>query len=103
MLGRVLVACVVLLRLATAGIPTPKDYFGFDPGEDYKLASYEEIIGYFQKLAGHSDRIRLIEYGRTSMGRPSYLAFISSPENLKRLDEFKADEPEACTRPGGAS
>ena len=24
------------------------------------------------------------------MGRTSYLAFMSSPENLKRLDEFKA-------------
>ena len=31
-----------------------------------------------------------MEYGKTSVGRPSYVAFISSPENLKRLDEFKA-------------
>jgi hypothetical protein len=90
MLRRVLAACLAVVCLASAGIPTPKQHLGFDPGEDYKLANYNEIIGYFQKLASASDRIRLVEYGKTSMGRTSYLAFMSSPENLKRLDEFKA-------------
>jgi hypothetical protein len=90
MLRRVLAACFAAACLATAGVPTPKEHFGFEPGDDYKLANYGEIIGYFQKLAAASDRIKLVEYGKTSMGRPSYLAFISSPENLKRLDEFKA-------------
>ena len=90
MLRRVLAACFAAACLASAGVPTPKEHLGFQPGDDYKLANYDEIIGYFQKLAAGSDRIKLVEYGKTSMGRPSYLAFISSPENLKRLDEFKA-------------
>ena len=90
MLRRVFVACLAAACLAAAGVPTPKEHFGFEPGDDYKLANYDEIIGYFQKLAAASDRIKLVEYGKTSLGRPSYVAFISSPENLKRLDEFKA-------------
>jgi hypothetical protein len=32
-------------------VPTPKEHFGYEPGDDYKLASYDEVIGYFQKLA----------------------------------------------------
>jgi hypothetical protein len=89
MLYRVLATGVAAAWLVAAGVPTPKEHFGFDPGDDYKLANYAEITGYFQKLAGSSDRIRLLEYGKTSMGRTSVLAFISSPENLKRLDEFR--------------
>ena len=89
MLRRVLVTVLFAACLVSAAVPPPKDHFGFDPGEDYKLANYEEITGYFKKLAESSDRIRWVEYGKTSMGRTSYMAFISSPENLTRLDEYK--------------
>ncbi|HYP05122.1 MAG TPA: M14 metallopeptidase family protein [Bryobacteraceae bacterium] len=89
MLPRVLATGVAAAWLLAAAVPTPKEHFGYEPGDDYKLANYGEITGYFRKLASSSDRIRLMEYGATSMGRPSLLAFISSPENLKRLDEFQ--------------
>jgi Zinc carboxypeptidase len=89
MFSRVLVTSLATAYLLIASVPAPEDHFGYQPGADYKLATYTEIIGYFQKLAGSSDRIRLMEYGKTSMGRTSYIAFISSPENLKRLDEFR--------------
>ena len=71
MLRRVLVTVLFAACLVSAAVPTPKDHFGFEPGEDYKLANYEEITGYFRKLAESSDRIRLVEYGKTSMGRTS--------------------------------
>ncbi len=89
MLRRVLVTVLFAACLVSAAVPAPKDHFGFEPGEDYKLANYEEITGYFKKLAESSNRIRWVEYGKTSMGRTSYMAFISSPENLTRLDEYK--------------
>jgi hypothetical protein len=89
MLHRVLATGVAVAWLLSAAVPTPKEHFGFEPGDDYKLANYGEITGYFRKLAGSSDRIRLVEYGKTAMGRTSILAFISSPENLKRLDELR--------------
>jgi hypothetical protein len=89
MLLRVCAAFVASVFLAFSSVPSPREHFGYEPGDDYKLAGYEEIIGYFQKLGSSSDRIRLVEYGKSSMGRPSYVAFISSPENLKKLDIFK--------------
>ncbi|MBI5280494.1 MAG: hypothetical protein HY858_02340 [Candidatus Solibacter usitatus] len=72
-----------------AAVPTPKEHFGFTPGEDYKLANYAELTGYFKKLAASSDRIRLVEFGQSSEGRPMYVAFISSAENLKRLERYR--------------
>lgn len=89
MLQRVLRALLVAALSLCASVPAPKQHFGYEPGADYKLASYGEIIGYFQKLAASSDRIRLVEYGKTSMGRPSYVAFLSSAENLRDLERYR--------------
>ncbi|MEP6540470.1 MAG: M14 metallopeptidase family protein, partial [Bryobacteraceae bacterium] len=77
------------LCLSGAHIPTPKEHLGFLPGDDFKLAGYAEISGYFRKLAAASDRIRLIDAGRTSEGQPMFMAAISDPENLSRLELFK--------------
>jgi len=45
-------------------------------GADFKLASYEELLGYFRQLDAASDRLQLIEIGRTSFNRPWYIALI---------------------------
>ncbi len=81
-----------LLSLSAALLaapPSPREHFGFNPGDDYKLADYDEVASYFRKLAATSDRIRVEEFGRSSEGRPMLVAFISSPENLKSLDRYK--------------
>ena len=78
-----------LIAISQAAVPTPKEYLGFQPGDDYKLADSAQVFGYFQALARASDRIRLVEYGRSSLGKPMYVAFISSPENLSRLDRYR--------------
>ena len=86
---RVALAALLVVSCALAQAPTPKDHFGFTPGDDYKLADYEQIVGYFKKLDAASDRLTLVEFGKSSEGRPMYAAFISSAENLKRLDEYR--------------
>ncbi|HEX5073818.1 MAG TPA: M14 metallopeptidase family protein [Gemmatimonadaceae bacterium] len=70
-------------------IPTPESSLGFAVGADFKLATYDESIAYFQKLAASSNRIRLVDVGKTSTGHPWTLAIISSPENLAKLDRLK--------------
>ena len=72
-------------------VPTPISVLGHQPGEDYYLANYEEEIQYFHALAAHSDRIRMFTVGKTTEGRNIEVAVISSPANLARLDEWKAD------------
>ena len=86
---RLCAAILFAAALCLAAVPTPKEHFGYTPGDDYKLADYNDIISYFQKLTRASDRILLAEFGKTAMGKPMYIAYISSPENLKKLDLYR--------------
>ncbi|MDQ3254616.1 MAG: hypothetical protein M3R15_12030, partial [Acidobacteriota bacterium] len=70
-------------------VPAPEDVFGFRPGDDRKLANWQSIVEYFQKLDAASDRVKFEEIGKTTLGAPFTVATISAPENLTRLDEFK--------------
>ena len=70
-------------------IPSPESVLGFRPGDDFKLATYEQSIEYFQRLEQASDQLRLVDVGRTSEGRPFYMAIISSAENLGQIDRYR--------------
>lgn len=72
-----------------AAIPTPESVLGHKPGDDFYLATYDDALGYFKKLAASSNRIKLVEVGKTTRGRDWYIAFISNPENLTQLDHYK--------------
>ena len=83
-----------------AAIPTPESALGFSVGADFKLATYDESIGYFQRLAASSNRIRLIDVGKTSTGHPWTLALISSPENLANVEHLR-DIAQKLAHPAG--
>ena len=70
-------------------VPTPESVFGFTAGADYKLATYDQSIEYFKKLAAASRYVRLFEAGKTSQGRTMHFALISAPENLATLDRHR--------------
>jgi len=77
----------------------PIDFFGFEPGSDRNLFSYEQLIEYLQKLDGESERIYLEEIGASPMGRPMYIAFISSEENISKLEDLKKINRELALNP----
>src|SRR5205807_2279496 len=64
----VLLACPVALSGA-GRIPTPESVLGFRPGADYKLATYDQSVDYFKKVAAASKYVKLVEAGKTSQGR----------------------------------
>ncbi|HSL53018.1 MAG TPA: M14 family zinc carboxypeptidase [Pyrinomonadaceae bacterium] len=70
-------------------IPTPAEVLGFAPGEDRKLASWDQVVDYFRQLDGASDRVVFETLGDTTMGKPFVMATISSPANLTRLEELR--------------
>lgn len=84
-------SAVLLLPLwtALAQVPPPESVLGHKPGDDFYLATYDESLAYFQKLAQSSDRIKLARVGKTSRGADWQIAIISSPENLAKLDQYK--------------
>ena len=70
-------------------IPTPKEHFGFNIGDDYHLATYTQTEAYFKKLAAVSDRVKLVDIGLTEEGRHQWMLIVSSPANIKNLDKYK--------------
>ncbi|SFD14036.1 Zinc carboxypeptidase [Chitinophaga sp. CF118] len=70
-------------------IPTPKQHFGFNIGDDYQLATYTQTAAYFEKLGATSDRVKLVDIGLTEEGRHQYMLVVSSPENIKHLERYK--------------
>ncbi len=73
----------------SSGVPAPGSVLGFEPGADYKLANYEQVVAYFQRVAEATDRVRLVQAGRSAQGRPYYFALVSSAENLKKIDRYR--------------
>jgi hypothetical protein len=73
-----------------ADIPHPRDVFGFEPGADHRLATHDQIVEYFRALDAASDRVVVEEIGESVLGRPLILAYISSAENVARLEELRA-------------
>lgn len=80
---------LLCFTLSAEDVPKLDSHFGFTPGDDYKLADYQQVSSYFRKLAAVSDRIRVQEFGKSANGKPMLVAFLSSPENLKQLDRYR--------------
>jgi hypothetical protein len=80
---------LLLAASASAQIPTPESVLGYKPGADFKLASYDDALGYFRKLAAASNRIQLVNIGKSTQGRDWFIAYISDPANLAQLDHYK--------------
>ena len=84
-----LVTALATVPAAETTVTSPKQFFGFSIGDDYQLANYTQLAEYWHKLERESNRMKVVEIGKTSEGRPQLMAIISSPENLKKLDAYK--------------
>ena len=73
-----------------ASVTTPEEFLGFRVGEDRKLAGWKETLGYFELLDRESDRVAVSDIGRSTENHRFILCAISSAENVRRLDEFRA-------------
>lgn len=69
-------------------IPTPEEFLGYEIGG--RITEHSQINAYFEKLASLSDRVSLIEIGKTHENRKLYVLIVSSPSNIKNLDSYKS-------------
>jgi hypothetical protein len=74
--------------LYKADITTPTQALGASVGEWH--VRHDQIAHYMQVLASQSDRVSLVETGRTHENRPLYLLAFSSPENQQNLAAIQA-------------
>jgi hypothetical protein len=71
-------------------VPSPKSVLGFEPTADKTFADWQQISDYYRKLDTASERVTVREIGKTTNGKPFLVAFISSAENIKNLDKYRA-------------
>ena len=92
---RIIITLFLIIAFAAAPalsqnkITTPKEHFGFNPGDDYHLANYTQYAEYLKKISLESERISYQGIGITAEGNPMFMAVITSPENQKKLSRYK--------------
>ncbi|MGD8279441.1 MAG: M14 family metallopeptidase, partial [Gemmatimonadota bacterium] len=74
-------------RALAQTVPSPREQFGFDIGENRKLADWDQLTAYYEKLAA-STRLTVDTIGTTTMGRPFVMLTITSAANQARIDEL---------------
>jgi len=70
-------------------IPTPASVLGFEPGADRKLPTWKQVTDYFAALDKASPRVTVRTLGKTTLGRPFIVAFISDPATLASLPKYQ--------------
>ena len=83
--GLILIASLAAFSQA----PSPKSVLGFTPTDDKTIADWTQIVDYFTKLDKASNKVTVKEIGKTTNGKPLIVAFISSADNIKKLDKYR--------------
>jgi hypothetical protein len=77
------------IGVAQTAIPAPEKFFGFQMGADRKLANWDRLLEYYRLLDKSSDKMQILDLGKTSEGRPYIAIFISAPANLASLERYR--------------
>ena len=69
-------------------VPSPESFLGYSIGAHF--TPHHTVMSYFKAVAAAApDRMLLEQYGSTYEGRPLVLAYVASPENLRRLEAIR--------------
>ncbi|MCA1931418.1 M14 family zinc carboxypeptidase, partial [Rheinheimera sp.] len=74
-------------QFSMAAPQSPEQFFGYPVGEWH--LRHDQIQMYFQQLAAGSDKAQLEIIGHTHEQKPLLQLIISSPENLKKLEQIR--------------
>lgn len=78
----------LLLPIALLSQTPPAEFLGHKVGADRKLADYDQILAYFRLLDRESPKLKLLEIGTSTLGKPMIMAVITAEENMARLDHY---------------
>lgn len=77
----------VLATVYSQDIKSPGEFLGYEPGTQFTY--HHKAIEYVKYVAERSPLATYYEYGTTYEGRPLAVCFVSSEENLARLEELR--------------
>jgi len=84
----ILALLVLSVSVTAQNVPSPESYLGYKVGTRY--TRHHKIVDYFNTVAkARPDMVKIESYGQTNEGRELMLAFVSSPENIQRLEAIR--------------
>jgi hypothetical protein len=72
-----------------SSVPSPASILGYEPGADRHLPTWKQITDYFAALDKASPRVAVRTLGKTTLGRPFIVAFISDSATLRNLEHYR--------------
>jgi hypothetical protein len=76
-------------KKAAPHVTAPKEFLGFNIGDDYCLANYQQLSRYWSRLERESDRLKVVQIGVTEEGRPQLMGVVTSPANHRKLARYQ--------------
>jgi hypothetical protein len=72
---------------AGSAVPSPRDVLHHDIGAPKQLTYYADVLHYYDTLAAHTGRVKVMRIGKTEEGRDSVIVFVGSEDSIAHLDE----------------
>lgn len=90
MKNKLLYFALLLFSITSFGqLKSPSEFLGYKLGT--KFTRHHKVVQYFEYLAKNSDKLNFTEYGTTNELRSLNIAYISSEENLKNLEDIRKE------------
>lgn len=80
---------LIVPALAFSQVKSPAEFLGYELGD--KFTRHHRVVDYYNHVAENTAEVELVQYGMTYEDRPLLLAFISSKENMVKLDQIRED------------
>ena len=80
---------LLLPILLSAQVKSPAEFLGYELGE--KFTRHHRVVDYFNHVTTHTSEVNLVQYGKTYEDRPLLLAFVSTDENIRNLEQIRED------------
>lgn len=90
-----IISCLVILfSQLSAQVITPKEFLGYKPGD--RFTPHHTVVSYFRTIAEkNKDRVVFTQYGTSYEGRPLIAVFISTAENISKLENIRKSHMDA--------
>ena len=72
---------------AKSGVPSPREVLGHDIGAPKELTYYADVLRYYDALAMHTGRVKVMRIGKTEEGRDSVIVFVGSEDSIAHLEQ----------------
>ena len=68
-------------------VPSPKDVLGHHIGAPRELTYYADVLRYYDTLAAHTPRVKVLRIGKTEENRDAVIVFVGSEDLIAHLED----------------